>query len=270
MQRVISGDDMYGDGLGSTERIVNPGAGETDAMGTPPPNVETSPALVENDQEMDIDADDADTHFASASEISEMSDGLSFHESEDRGGDYQMMEYLASQPMQMFQMNTSNVIPEQAVANFPRNDSKVSSDSSSTSMRGSSQNSSRDWGWFEDVHLSEHAISPHLKRKDTSDDKNNKKKGKKGGKPVNYGNPDDMIHNHLDKGKLTASLGPRCRICFFVGWIVGARWEFVLISVRAASLRFRIVYVMTSQGSDSMGSSRPFVMFMGCHRFSTF
>ncbi|CAJ1969825.1 unnamed protein product [Cylindrotheca closterium] len=61
-----------------------------------------------------------------------------------------------------------------------RKDSRVSSDSSSaTSMKAaSSQNSSRDWGWFEDVHESQNSQTQNGQQRRKSSNSGNKKKAR--------------------------------------------------------------------------------------------
>ena len=61
-----------------------------------------------------------------------------------------------------------------------RKDSRVSSDSSSaTSMKAaSSQNSSRDWGWFEDVHESQNSQTQNSHHRRKSGSSGNKKKAR--------------------------------------------------------------------------------------------
>jgi hypothetical protein len=45
-----------------------------------------------------------------------------------------------------------------------RSDSAANDSSSAASQRQSSQNSSRDWGWFEDVHQSTDGLTPNEKK----------------------------------------------------------------------------------------------------------
>lgn len=63
---------------------------------------------------------------------------------------------------------------------FVRKDSRFSSDSSSaTSIKAaSSQNSSRDWGWFEDVHESQNNLSLSSNHRRKSNNNGNKKKAR--------------------------------------------------------------------------------------------
>mmetsp|Transcript_26981 Transcript_26981/g.75887 ORF Transcript_26981/g.75887 Transcript_26981/m.75887 type:complete len:402 (-) Transcript_26981:3390-4595(-) len=106
---------------------------------------------------------------------------------------------------------------------FHRNDSRVSNDSSSESNRASSQTSSRDWGWFEDVHMSEHHHgSPFLKRKDQPNDKAaSHKKGRqlKGLVPPSASistHIEDIFQPNMRTGTLLC-LALRCRLlCEFV------------------------------------------------------
>lgn len=77
--------------------------------------------------------------------------------------------------------NDNNMMSRERMAPimFVRKDSRASSDASSeASMKAaSSQNSSRDWGWFEDVHAGENQSQPN-KRKDNSFKKSSNKKEK--------------------------------------------------------------------------------------------
>ena len=221
IKRVISGEDV-GDGMEDEARKEESG-GNFQATGTisrtTAAHYSDSPALVENDHDMDLEEDVKLTHIADVgvgnftprSSLSDVS-----AECED-GSEHERCSELMKMMGDDDMTNERNTIPEQHAAtfeqggNFPRNDSKVSNDSSSGSMRGSSQNSSRDWGWFEDVHASEQQLTPYLKRKDTTDDKNNKKKGKKGKGLVPHANEGpsssegltEIMHSRLDNGKLT-------------------------------------------------------------------
>ena len=226
IKRVISGDNMLN--LDPPEAATGGVVGESmnDNSGTPTSTVSAPPALVENDQYMDVDPGVTVTHIASTaldtpgSSISDLSDGhlAAMHRWVDQEGDINMQNEGIFQP-RIFPMRLSNSIPEQAAANFPRNDSIVSSSDSSesNSMRGGSQNSSRDWGWFEDVYTSDHNLTPQLKRKETSEnDKNNKKKGKKRSSLVPLGNDEnseEIIHSILENGTLTVFLSRRRIVC---------------------------------------------------------
>ena len=206
IKRVISGEDVAEENLAPTEDGTNPEPNRSvDSGMVPSSGIEietTQPAIVENDLDHGLASDnnkltlppstndDRSNHesYTPRSSLSDVSAGHNddeIVESTPTGVTTQRFAKMVVDDDGM--LDRSNAIPEQAAAlfatrgNFPRNDSRVSNDSSSGSQRASSQNSSRDWGWFEDVHVSEQSSSPYLKRKDTTDDKNNKKKGKRGG-----------------------------------------------------------------------------------------
>ena len=196
IKRVISGDDMN---LGSTTRegttedqqqgsntndnIQNQSDSSSSAISPELPNNNTGgPVLVESDN-MDIDGAGGLTQMASAetpgSSLSDVSDadqhatGLDIDDDDDdyeNGNNDTTMKVMDVEPAMKRSAGRGSL---------PRNDSKMSSDSSN-SVRGGSQNSSRDWGWFEDVHASEHAHPPTMsKRKASTDSKGNKKGGGK-------------------------------------------------------------------------------------------
>jgi hypothetical protein len=186
MKRIISGEDMNDDNRPlsmDAEEVDDPNSMTTAGAGP------TSPALVEND--MDIDMNDVRHNIASMtdtprSSVSDMSDvgGQDDNDVEHR---YEQDRHIyvseaAKHPMHRRIIQDERIVNIGGAVNIPRNDSKVSSSDSSNSMRGSSQNSSRDWGWFEDVHASEHAnnSSPHQlhKRKSTDEKHKHKKHGK--------------------------------------------------------------------------------------------
>lgn len=209
IRRVISGEEFH-DAVAATEEEATT-AEEMNQQHTNTMTTQGAPTLVENDQDMDIDVDvavDMDvgvTHIASASETprSSLSDVSAAAKSVQEEYEQMMSEEA---PMHVIREQVTTNL-NQGRANLPRSDSKASSDSSN-SMRGSSQNSSRDWGWFEDVHTNEQ-MTPHQKRKEISDDKGSKKKGKKGGRLVplvDAGDPShglEIIHTVRDNGKLT-------------------------------------------------------------------
>ena len=193
IKRVISGDDVK-DGESQDNAPL------TD-IDTPAATFQAPPALIENDQDMEIEADVTITNIESVlqtpgSSLSDVSAAPDIQQLEMNGGD----QVLPPRPISRGTSAQAVLSLEQA--HLPRNDSK-SIDSSS--LRGSSQNSSRDWGWFEDA-SAEMTLTPHLKRKDTSEDKSNKKKGKTGGRlvPMDSDGSPETIRNNPVNGKLTA------------------------------------------------------------------
>ncbi len=93
-----------------------------------------------------------------------------------------------------------------------RSDSKNSNDSSSGSMRASSQNSSRDWGWFEEIHYSTDGMlsPPDSKRNKASSVSANKTQLR--GRLVPHATADQfdsIMPGSIDNGKLTAGDGRR-------------------------------------------------------------
>ena len=167
IKRVISGDELNVERMESNNNNNNDNVDSQDISSTtlsqedekvPTSSVEiNTAALIEND----MDIDNLDTPGSSLSDLSR------------RELETIQKEYRPTND----NPNQEKVI----VSRFPRNDSKQSSDSSSASMKASSQNSSRDWGWFEDVVSEELGTPSQLKRKDAASSKTNKKKGKKGG-----------------------------------------------------------------------------------------
>ena len=170
IKRVISGDELNVERMESNNNNNNDNVDSQDISSTtlsqedekvPTSSVEiNTAALIEND----MDIDNLNTPGSSLSDLSAA-----------RRGELETIhkEYRPTNN----NPNQEKVI----VSRFPRNDSKQSSDSSSASMKASSQNSSRDWGWFEDVVSEELGTPSQLKRKDAASSKTNKKKGKKGG-----------------------------------------------------------------------------------------
>jgi hypothetical protein len=168
IKRVISGDDMNvtsnaqeGQQLHQLHQLqahnVDTTTSNTGSESGLSTNFDTAPAVVEND--MDIDQDvSGGAHFATSSNRSSLSDISEGHDTGlDIDGDDNMEDQLTMER-----------------GTLTRNDSKMSSDSNS--VRGGSQNSSRDWGWFEDVHASEHAQAPQSKRR--ASNHRSSKKGK--------------------------------------------------------------------------------------------
>ena len=185
------------------------------------------PALVENDHDMeamdeklphmegDPHSKNISTPGSSLSDMSEARPGEQ-HEEQDMTGQQQMT--IDDDMMH----DRSSINPEHAVATsferLSRRDSRAS-DSSGSFTRANSQTGSRDWGWFEDVHVSEHLATPYLKRKETTEDKTKQKKGKKGSGLVPHGiegTPSEGLReivrsSSLNNGRLTfMSLFCRC------------------------------------------------------------
>lgn len=150
IRRVISGEDMHGDSsTNNDDDDYDDGIGMQidDDEYTP----SQGPALVENDA--------ADFHIASASETprSSLSDMSAeqrlqppFFEDEteayaDEDEDARVTQTI--QPADSRQPTMSTLAPKSA--------DRLSDESSSVGKTGSSQTSSRDWGWFEDVHASD-------------------------------------------------------------------------------------------------------------------
>jgi hypothetical protein len=220
IKRVISGEDV-GEGKEPSEsagddRIMEDGA-------TPSTATNLQPALVENDADPDVSGhnrrttDDAADTGSSLSDVSDTNIEEMDSDPNDNNNYIKMVVDDDAMP------ERSNAIPEQVAAmfprgQFPRHDSRASNDSSSGSHRASSQNSSRDWGWFEDVHGSENAASPYLKRKDATEDKHNSKKGKKSGLvPQANVRPssrslNEILHSSLGNGRLTSGSTATCLV----------------------------------------------------------
>lgn len=181
----------------------------------------SGPAIVENDHDMAV-MDVKPSHMEAApdsnnniytpgSSLSDMSEGHpggQQHDEQDTTGGNQQMN-IDDDMMH----DRSSMVPERAVATFDRGKlARASSDSSSGSVtKANSQTGSRDWGWFEDVHVSEHLATPYLKRKEATEEKTNQKKGKKGSGLVHHGSegtPSDGLReivrsSSLNNGRLT-------------------------------------------------------------------
>jgi hypothetical protein len=167
MQRVISGEDVNGAG-GSEEFLQSSSsaaaAGEN-RTSIPTSSVDIrSSALIENDSSI----------HTPGSSLSDMSETR------------RELETISTSPpiSTTTTMANNNYYYNETQATFAdvalvRVDSKGSNDSwSETSMKAaSSQNSSRDWGWFEDVHATENHLQPN-KRKDNFFRKSSNKKEK--------------------------------------------------------------------------------------------
>ena len=190
IKRVISGEDMRGGGEGEesndNERILSTPEQSQSHPGivNMSSDVAMEPVLVENDQDMDMELDvgviESVHHGTPGSSLSDVSDGHASAMMEDVDNHLLQADPRQSQlppppptttSFQQQQPPPQAVTMQVATKTLPRNDSKVSNDSSSASnsMKGSSQNSSRDWGWFEDVHTSNEALAStpqkHLKKK---------------------------------------------------------------------------------------------------------
>jgi hypothetical protein len=224
IKRVISGDDVaqqvHAVYAGSNEISDDNMSGERETpQSQQPANTATHthdasapPVLVESDPYDHYDDMDEDVHFK--------------HINDDASGAFTTGSELTTDSQDAYNTKmmlddsdmiidyTANLIPEPHSAmfdseNFPRNDSHSSTEEHSN--RASSQNSSRDWGWFEDVYNAENHSGIFLKRKDqTTEDKLDKKKGKTGGGLVPmvssegaHGAVTQIIRTNLKNGRLT-------------------------------------------------------------------
>jgi hypothetical protein len=259
IRRVISGEDVAEKAC-QEERFAEEVAMPETPQGMALNNNQSTahhaagPALVENDHDMEFmeeklsHLDDAayskniSTPGSSLSDMSESHPGHQHEEQDMTGGNQQMN--IDDDMMH----DRSNPSPERAVATFEqgtlqRNHSTASDFSSGSMTRANSQttsqNGSRDWGWFEDVHVSETLATPYLKRKETTEDKTNQKKGKKGSGLAPHGSertPSEGLReivrsSSLDNGRLT-SMSLFCRYS-------SRMWPFVRFFVWYCSLKRR-------------------------------
>lgn len=109
-----------------------------------------------------VEGDTADFHIASASETPRSS--LSDVSAAQRLADpfFHEVEEDAEQEAHPVAPSTiRRTVPgQQAMTNLdPKSTDRLSDESSSVGKAGSSQTSSRDWGWFEDVHGSDGALA---------------------------------------------------------------------------------------------------------------
>jgi hypothetical protein len=143
------------------------------------------PALAESDMEVDVDTTNFISSSTPRSSLSDMSDAVAAaaglqEEMDDmvlqRNSDIRNMQIMELQHVAMQQRHV-----DIHMQNMPRNESKASNsnDTSSGSVKcTSSQNSSRDWGWFEEIHLTEHQ-TPLKRNLDNTSDKDNPRKNRK-------------------------------------------------------------------------------------------
>ncbi|CAJ1928407.1 unnamed protein product, partial [Cylindrotheca closterium] len=192
MQRVISGGDVASHAL--AEQAVSENGHENGSEGMPASSVDFRPsASVENDcsmhtpssslSDMSIGRREQEAENTASPRVSKSPTISHFIptvaiatlsvEGQDRGN--HRAEILGQIQTQMqTQLNSQNT------PMLIRKDSRVSSDSSSaTSMKAaSSQNSSRDWGWFEDVHESQNSQTQNSQHRRKSSNSGNKKKAR--------------------------------------------------------------------------------------------
>jgi hypothetical protein len=208
IKRVISGGSMV-----EKAEEASPAAPAQHPNTSSTPDQSNTPALVEHDQDVtmkDASVQDTEVHVThignmvpgtltprsslsdvSAADEEDVPNTNNHNQSSSSSNNSSNPDASASSPQNDSRVDSAaghqlQADPRQqmhARPQFPRNDSKNSNDGSSGafsfgSMRASSQNSSRDWGWFEDVHQSA-SDTPYLKRKDTADKSDGKKKGKK-------------------------------------------------------------------------------------------
>jgi len=155
--RIISSDDMRKVAGYSAGQAEEQGTDEHDqGTGTPHSShyEKRSPAVVENDMDIDV-------HCTPRSSVSDVSEAV---RSDGRleAGDTSMGD---PRPLQRTAVGQQAVVNVSGATSFPPQDTH-SIDSSSASMKGSSQNSSRDWGWYESPEVRWRAREPvfHWKR----------------------------------------------------------------------------------------------------------
>jgi hypothetical protein len=174
-----------------------------------------------NNNTMDVDVHrdgDNSTAGSSLSDVSTAKEPSFPHHFSTIAGPQPMRMVVEEPPQPLIPPSGLASIPQSKLA---RNDSRNSNDSYSSYGRQSSQNSSRDWGWFEDVHTTglDHpansggsgsalaSASGNLKRgKDhsnfsSSNEENNKKKGKRGASSNNDGNNGYYFHSNGGRGQ---------------------------------------------------------------------
>lgn len=130
IKRVISNSDEFGNQIAETTRENQPQS----CVGQSP---ESQSAVVEPDFPMDISTD-APLEIIDPNQSDKYASSSTLSDASERKDDTMMEDDEEETPAK----------EDSAVLN--RMDSM--NDSSSGSQRASSQNSSRDWGWFEDVH----------------------------------------------------------------------------------------------------------------------
>jgi hypothetical protein len=163
---------------------------------------------------------------------------------------------------------------------LPRNDSRNSNDSYSSYGRQSSQNSSRDWGWFDDVHSNnlDHpansgvgggvgvggaspSASGNLKRaKDHSNsgsakEEHNKKKGKRGGGPHN--SDDGYQYSYRPGSDRGSPLLPNLGLLSGGGVFGGGDGDGAFMTFQPLAPLNRFHHPVTAMDMESGKSSRP-------------
>jgi hypothetical protein len=190
IQRVISGEDVSGAG-GSEEFLQSSSsaAGENSSS-IPTSSVDIRPsALIEND-----------SIHTSGSSLSDMSETRREIEAISTSPPTSTTTRMANNNNNHNNnMAQASITSTAAAAALVRADSTGSNDSSMKA--DSSRNSSRDWGWFEDVHASENQLQPN-KRKDSFFRKSSNKKEKTRMMPtsqiinISDGGFDAIYHKH--------------------------------------------------------------------------
>ena len=186
IKRVISGDDMQGSNLQRNHRheedddVIGMQIDDEEYTGhndeinhnQSPTAGGTKPAVVENDMDMEA----ADFHIASASgtpgsSLSDFSASQRMMAMDEDAADDAMGEYNGSEADSSKQPPPGNKGGEAMIKTMQRSNpgqqamrnletigkvvDRNSDESSSVGKTGGSQTSSRDWGWFEDVHASD-------------------------------------------------------------------------------------------------------------------
>jgi hypothetical protein len=223
IKRVISGDDVaqqvhavYGSDEIADENMSGEREPPQSQQSQQPANTATNvasapPVLVESDPYDYYDDMDEDVHFKHINDDESGAFTTGSELTTDSHDAYNTKMMIDDNDMMIDY--TANVIPEQHSSmfdseNFPRNDSHFSTGEHSN-RASSSQNSSRDWGWFEDVYNAENHSGLFLKRKDqTTEDKLDEKKGKTGGglpmvSDGTHGAVTQIIRTNPNNGRLT-------------------------------------------------------------------
>jgi hypothetical protein len=183
------------DTTATTCNIYVPSQSSTDSMPVPPSHSRNIDAAIVEDDDMDVDNS---TTGSSLSDVSAAKDHHHRHlnqqqhyEQQEDDGDFTMQRQYQEQNEKIIvdghtdaskpppvptagassspTGHNSNIpvafpLPSLSRSRLSRTDSRNSTDSYSSYGRQSSQNSSRDWGWFEDVHVTDSANTPTMKR----------------------------------------------------------------------------------------------------------
>lgn len=166
------------------------------------------PSVVADDQQMDeMDSSPPVYHIPKAgSSNSSLSDVSTEHNDDQEMADaWSSGDKADVDSPQAMDDQVGTSYHNQATLN--RSDSKTSNDSSSGSMRASSQNSSRDWGWFEEIHYSTDGMlsPPDSKRNKANSNETNGKAKPTRGRLVPHPSADrfdPILPVSLDNGKL--------------------------------------------------------------------